>query len=89
MGPKKRKQFDDIFGKRTVRFTRTRCYSDYPGLVQRVTPYTIIASDDNSVVLKWHDEDDYEWMQQYVFEGKNRMHTISYWNIEFYRRVRT
>jgi hypothetical protein len=88
MSPKRKRDFAKIFGKLTWRFTRTNMYSEYEGM-KKVTPYKIIASDGDSVVLKWIEDNGGEDLQQINFEGANRFHVISGWNVEFFRRIDT
>ncbi len=51
MTPKQRKDFFDIFGDLTLRFTKNRRYSRL-GDYESFNKYEVLATDDSSVVLR-------------------------------------
>jgi hypothetical protein len=75
-----------IFGKLVVRWTRSRCYSEFEGQLES-RPYEVVASDSESVVVRcfvsWLKEDR---LRQIHFEGD--YYWLWAWGIrEYFRRI--
>lgn len=80
-----REKFEKIFGKLVWRITPTRIYSEFDGdkFSER---YSVIGSDRNSVVVKYHHNDNPS-LQQFFFEEKEWHYVVSGYNFEFFKRV--
>lgn len=66
---RKRKKLASIFGHLTLRYTRTRLYSDYQGH-KEIEQYEIIAADSDSVAIRRWDTLLEEWRIRHIhFEG--------------------
>jgi len=83
LSAEKRRRFENIFGKFTLRFTPTHIYTEYDG-DRQVIAYSVVASDANSVVVAWHEKSNS--LQQIHFE-KSAYYVVSGYNIEFFKRV--
>ncbi len=101
MGPKKRAEFEKIFGKLVWRFTRTRMYMEYED-VTAITKYRVVASDNTSVVIEWTEQVQYSLSEdlgefrlfdgsllQIHFHKKNEISIVAGFNLEFLSRVHT
>lgn len=86
--PKLRKVTADIFGHLTLRFTKSRLYSDFKGY-RDVQEYTVVASDSDSVaIVHWDSLLEERRIMHIHFEGRH------YWvilgrgrNREFFRKL--
>ncbi|HTM07984.1 MAG TPA: hypothetical protein VL754_06310 [Verrucomicrobiae bacterium] len=85
IGAKKRKRFYGIFGKLRFRFTRQKLYSQYEDL-KNVTPYSVVAKDQNSVVIMRHEKKG-DSLQQIHFEDDS-FYIVSGHNLEFFKKER-
>jgi hypothetical protein len=82
--PETKERFEKIFGKFTLRFTKTHIYTEFEDM-KNIVPYSVIASDSSSVIIAWHEEKE-KSLQHIHFEGEI-YYVISGYNIEFYKRV--
>jgi|GEM_PF-1483290 len=83
-GEEKREKFEIIFGKLKLRFSATHIYSEYEGL-KEVIPYSVLAQDENSVVIAQHRENSLS-LEHIHFE-QDFYYVLSGYNVEFFRRV--
>lgn len=81
----KRARFEKIFGKFTLRFTETHVHTEFEGETD-VVPYTLVASDDSSVVIRWNEPGNPK-LQQLIFD-ETGYHVLSGNSIEFFDRVK-
>ncbi|MGA9031651.1 MAG: hypothetical protein WB402_03940 [Sulfuricaulis sp.] len=81
----KRKHIFDLFGKLQFRFTKGKIYSEYED-IKHVVPYSVIAIDENSVVIMWHEKKG-DSLQHIHFEDDS-FYIISGYNVEFFKRER-
>jgi hypothetical protein len=79
-----RERFENMFGKLTLRFTKSHIHSEFDG-TRDVIPYSVVAQDATSVVIKWHERKG-SFLQQIHFDGAS-YYVVSGYNIEFYKRV--
>ena len=84
LSPEKKERFEGIFGKFTLRFTETHIHTDYEGEKQ-VVPYSVVASDESSVVILWNEPD--RQSLQHIHFDQEGYHVLSGYNVEFYTRV--
>jgi hypothetical protein len=84
----KRKKFASIFGHLTLRYTRSRLYSDYRGH-KAITKYEVIALDSDSVAIRSWDSLLKEWRIRHIhFAGDHYWISIaSGWNKEWFKQV--
>lgn len=86
--PASLKKFKAIFGKLVIRWGRGKSYSELDGR-RSVTAYEIIASDSESVVIRYHDTlagDDR--LRQIHFDGDDYWIALCGGLCEYFRRVR-
>mgnify|MGYP006950006047 CR=1 FL=1 len=85
VSPETRSRIENLFGKFTLRFTRTHIHTEFEGETSSVR-YSVIASDKNSVVIAWHEEEGPS-LQHIHFESES-YYVVSGYNVEFFTRVR-
>jgi hypothetical protein len=93
-GGKRRTTLLNVFGKLTLRYTRTRCYSTFDGSTD-VRPLKVVAKDASSVVVIGSGPlGDQDVIYHIHFEGPERSPTPPYYWVslggfrEYFRRVR-
>jgi hypothetical protein len=84
----KRKKIASIFGHLTLRYTRSRLYSDYRGH-KAITKYEVVAADSDSVAIRTWDSLLKEWRIRHIhFAGDHYWISIaSGWNREWFKQV--
>lgn len=82
--PEKKERFENLFGKFTLRFTNTHVHTEFDSEKQ-VVPYTVVASDDSSVVIMWHEQG--RSSLQHIHFDEQGYYVLSGYNVEFYTRV--
>jgi hypothetical protein len=83
--PETRQRFENIWGRLTIRFTRTRIQSEYDG-EKKSTPYSVVGSDHHTVVIALH-EDEGTSFQQLHFEDDAYYVVVGGYNFEFFMRA--
>jgi hypothetical protein len=86
--PKRRRQTADIFGHLTLRFTKSRLYSEFRGH-RDVQDYEIVAADSDSVaIVHWDRLLEERRIQHIHFEGEHYWITLGR-NREWFRKQGT
>jgi len=83
--PRQRRQFENLLGKLTRRYTETHSYGEFEG-ESWSDEYRVVDSDIRSVVVAYRDDKDYT-LQQIFFE-KDSIYLVAGYNLEFFRRAR-
>lgn len=80
----KKAKFESIFGKLTRRYTFSHVYTEFDG-DKTSGKYSVIASDERSVVLAYPEENGTRLEQ--VFFEEDWLYILAGYNVEFFRRV--
>ncbi len=87
MSDEKIRKLKSLFGKLEVRYGYRVMYSRYDGLEEE-TPYKLVASDSESVVIRYYDNLFREYrVRQLHFKGEHMWLAISGGLCEYFRRV--
>lgn len=82
--PEMHERFERIFGKFKLRFSETHIDTEFEETNDKV-PYSVLATDSESVVIAWHEEKNIS-LQHIHFE-EDAYYVLSGYNVEFYKRV--